>query len=193
MVYPQTAPKLEVGVAYKLLVAANNGPHYDEPGLGLGFSLLSSDEKKAVLREQKQIENLALPAGPTQFLIAHLYAAHALYAEAIERLEGISQEFNMASLRTLMGDLHMDIGLPRQAEADYLASLDLSKAENDDEGQMLLHQVLASIYERTFGNKEMASQHLNAMLNLARRLGDHSATNQAGNKLAELKAASLTE
>jgi hypothetical protein len=193
VVYPQKAPQLEVGVNYKLLVVANDGRPYDEPGLGLGFSLLPSQDKKAVLQEQKQIESLGLSEGPTQFLIAHLYADHGLYAEAIERLEGVSQKFKMAAVERLLGDLHMDIGLPRQAEADYLTSLDLSKAENDDEAQMLLHQVLAYLYGHTLGNKGMASQHLNAMLDLARKLGDDSAANQAGKQLAELKTASPTE
>jgi hypothetical protein len=193
VVYPQEAPQLEVGVDYKLLVVANEGRPYDEPGLGLGFSLLSTNDKKAVLREENQIENLGLPVGPTQFLIAHLYASHGLYAEAIERLEGVLQQFRMTAVERLLGDLHMDIGLPRQAEADYLTSLDLSKAENDDEGQMLMHQALAYIYGHTLGNKEMAGQHLNAMLDLARKLGDDSAANQAGKQLAELKTLSRTE
>ena len=145
VVYPETAPRLESGVNYKLIVEANDRSSSDESGLGLGFSVLSSKDKKIVFEEQKQIENLGLPAGPTQFLVAHLYADHGLYAEAIERLEMISQTFKAAAVKRLLGDLYMEVGLARQAEGDYLNALDLSRAENDDEGQMLIHKSMAYI------------------------------------------------
>jgi hypothetical protein len=193
VVYPQKAPKLDTGINYKLIVVANEGHSADEPGLGLGFSLLDSKDRKAVLQQQMQVENLRLPEGPTQFLIAHLYADHDLYAEAIERLERVSKNFNMAAVKRLLGDLYMDIGLPRQAEGNYLNSLDLAMSENDDEGQMLVHQALAHIYGYALGNKEMASQHLYTMLELARKVGDNSAANQVEKQLAELKSASPTE
>lgn len=192
-VYPQNAPQLDVGVYYTLIVVAEEGHPGNEAGLAVGFSLLDAKNQKVVLEEQKQIENLGLPEGPTQFLIAHLYADRGLYAEAIERLEGVSESFRRAAVQKLLGDLHMHIALPREAEADYLHSLELARSENDDEGQMLLHQALASIYEHTLRNKELAVQHLNATLDLARRLGDASAANQAEKQLAEVKTASPSE
>jgi hypothetical protein len=155
--------------------------------------VLKSKDRKSVLEEQKQIENLGLPAGPTQFLIAHLYTDHVLYAEAIERLEKASQNFRMAAVQKLLGDLRSDIGLPQQAEADYLNSLQLAKVENDDEGQMLLHHALATLYMYSLNKREMAGQHLNAMRDLARKLGDTSTANQAGKLLAELKPVSPTD
>lgn len=191
--YPEKAPKLEVGVDYKLLVAANNGPRYDEPGLGLGFSLLSADDRRTVLREQKQIENLGLAEGPTQFLIAHLYASQGLYAEAVERLEAVSQRFRRAAVQRLLGDLYIAIGLPRQAETNYLSSLELATAEDDEEGQMRLHAALGYIYGRTLGNKEAARQHLNAVLALARKLGDEPGADHAAEEMAELKNESPTK
>ena len=192
LVYPQQAPQLEADTDYRVMVMAN-GQAGDEPGLGLSFSLLKSDEKKVVLQEQKQIESLGLPKGPTQFLIAHLYADHALYAEAIEQLDGVSKRFKVAAVRRLLGDLQMDIGLPQQAEADYLDALELAKAENDDEGQMLLHQGLATIYAYSLNNRKMAEQHLNAMLDLAKKLRDSETANLAGKRLAELKTLPHTE
>jgi hypothetical protein len=191
VVYPEKAARLEAAVDYKLIVETSDGRSSQEPGLGLGFLILSSKDRKAVLQEQKHIENLGLPNGPTQFLVAHLYADHGLYAEAIERLEGISQTFKAAAVKRLLGDLCMDVGLARQAEVDYLTSLDLSKAENDDEGQMLLHKVLAYIYGQILGNKEMAALQLNATLDLARKLGDHQTASQAAKELAEFKSATL--
>lgn len=191
VVYPETAPRLESGVNYKLIVEANDRSSSDESGLGLGFSVLSSKDKKIVFEEQKQIENLGLPAGPTQFLVAHLYADHGLYAEAIERLEMISQTFKAAAVKRLLGDLYMEVGLARQAEGDYLNALDLSRAENDDEGQMLIHKSMAYICEQILGNKETASQHLNATLDLARKLGDDVTASQTEKQLADLKRATL--
>jgi len=188
VVYPDAAPRLEPGVDYKLIVEANDKSSSDYPGLGLGFSLLLSKDRKTVLEGQKQIEKLQLPEGPTQFLVAHLYTEYGLYAEAIERLEGISDKFGVAAVRRLLGDLYMNIGLARQAEADYLNSLELSKSENDDEGQMLDHKALEYIYQQILGNKEAAGEQLNATLDLAKKLGDDLTASQAGKQLAELKA-----
>jgi hypothetical protein len=187
VVYPETAPRLEAGMDYKMIVEGNDRSSSDEPGLGLGFSVLSPKDKKTVLLEQMQIENMGLPAGPTQFLVAHLYADHGLYAEAIERLEMISQTFKAAAVSKLLGDLYMEIGLARRAEGDYLNSLDLSQGENDDEGKMLLHKALAYIYEQVLGNREAAAVQLNAALDLARKLGDDLTASQVGTQLAKLE------
>jgi hypothetical protein len=188
--YPDSAPPLEAGVDYKLIVETsgpNSRSSSDEPGLGLGFSVLGSKERKTVLEEEKQIENLGLPAGPTQFLIAHLYATHDLNAEAIQRLEGISNTFKVAAVARLLGDLYLNIGLPRQAETNYLNSLDLSRDGKDEEGQMLVHLALASIYGQTLGNVNSASEHLNATLALANKLGDDYVIGEVGKRLTELK------
>lgn len=185
--YPETAPRLEADVDYKLIVAANDPRGSPSTGRFLGFSLLSSKDRKAVLEKQKQIEHLQLAAGPTQFLIARLYADHQLYAEAIERLELISQTFKEAAVKRLLGDLYMQVELARQAEADYLTALDLSNAENDDEGQMLLHRSLAEIYWQILGNKEMTGRHLSATLDLATKLGDDVTATEVKNLLAQGK------
>jgi hypothetical protein len=101
LAYPQGAPRLEAEVDYRLSVVTDGGCTGDEPGVGLSFSVLKSNDKESVLQEQEQVENLGLPAAPTQFLIAHLYADRGLYAEAIERLEGVSQNFRMAAVQKL--------------------------------------------------------------------------------------------
>jgi hypothetical protein len=188
--YPDGAPALVAGVDYKLIVETsgpNSRSSSDEPGLGLGFSVLGSKERKTVLEEEKQIENLGLPTGPTQFLIAHLYATHDLNAEAIQRLEGISNTFKVAAVARLLGDLYLNIGLPRQAETNYLNSLALSKDGKDDEGQMLVHLALARIYGPLLGNVKSASEHLDASLALANKLGDDYVAGEVGKRLTELK------
>lgn len=188
--YPENASPLKPGEDYKLIVVASNGATSTEPGLGLGFSLLNSEEAKVVRLEQKQIENLGLPQGPTEFLIAHLYADHTLFAEAIERLEGVSEKFKAAAVQRLLADLYMDVGLARQAEEHYLSSLDLSTAENDQEGQMVVHKALAYIYGQVLGNKETARQQLSEALELAEKLGDDFTASQTRNRLEELKTES---
>jgi len=188
--YPDEAPPLEAGVDYKLIVETggpNGRSSSDEPGLGLGFSMISSKERKTVLEEERQVENLGLPAGPTQFLIAHLYATHDLNAEAIRRLENISQTFKVAAVTRLLGDLYLKVGLPRQAETGYLNSLALSKDGKDEEGQMLVHLALARIYGQALGNVKLANEHLEATLALANMLGDDYTASEVAKRLAELK------
>jgi len=188
--YPDKAPPLEAGVDYKLIVETsgpNSRSSSDEPGLGLGFSMLGAKERKTVLEEEEKIESLGLPVGPTQFLIAHLYATHGLNAEAIQTLERISNTFKVAAVGRLLGDLYMNIGLPRQAETNYLNSLALCKDGKDEEGEMLVHLALASIYGQAMGNVNSASEHLNATLALASKLGDDYVIGEVGKRLAEIK------
>jgi hypothetical protein len=172
-----------------MTVVTNDGSSSDEPGPGLGFSVLGAKDAQVVLQEQHQIEDLHLPDGPTQFLIAHLYANHGLFAEAIDRLEAVFPTFKVAAVKRLQADVYMKVSLPRQAESEYLASLNLSKSENDSEGEMLDHKSLAYIYEQIVGNREAARQQLRETLDLARTLGDDSTASQVEKILAGLKAA----
>lgn len=187
MVYPERAPKLSDGIDYKLIVQTNGPSSAEEGGKGLGFTILSPRDRKVVEKEQLSIEHLGLPEGPTQFLIAYLYATHGLNAEAIQRLESVSKTFKAAAVSRLLGDLYLNVGLTRQAEASYLNSLDLCKHETDEEGEMLAHSALARIYEQAFGNRDLASQHFNAALALAEKLGDNTTASQARKRLADLK------
>ena len=186
ILYPQKAPRLESGQDYKLIVNVDDRSSSAEPGLGLGFSLLDVKDRKKVLREENQIKDLRLSEGPTQFLIAHLYATYRLNAEAIQRLESISPKFKVAAVERFLGNLYVEIGLTRQAEAHYLTSLALSGNEKDEEGEMLDHLALARIYEQALGNPKSAGEHLDATLVLAIKLGDDRTASEAKKALREL-------
>jgi tetratricopeptide (TPR) repeat protein len=191
MVYPETAPELAANVDYKLIVQTRGGSSSDEPGPGLGFSILASKDRKVVEKEQRKIEELRLPKGPTDFLIAYIYATHGLNAEGIQRLESIPPTFKAAAVARLLGDLYLNVGLTRQAEDSYLKSLNLSKDENDEEGEMLAHFNLAHIYAQVLGNRDSAREHFDAVLALAEKIGDHLTASQAATQLAELKRATV--
>lgn len=184
--YPAGAPRLKPGLDYKLIVQAGDRSSSEEPGIGLGFSILDGKERSSIENEQQRIQALGLPDGPTQFLIATLYAANGLRAEAIQRLEKASAQMNEAGVTRLLGDLYLEVGLTRQAEASYLKALELSKAENDEEGQMLIHLALGNIYGEVLGNNKLAREHLSATLALANKIGDEGAASLADQKLAKL-------
>jgi len=189
--YPEGAPKLEAGVDYKLIVQTGGRSSADEPGLGLGFAVLGSKERKAVQEGQHKIQSLGLTDESTQFLIAHLYATHGLKAEAIQRLEALSQTFKADAVTQFLGALYIDLGLTRQAEMHYLNSLELSKSEKDEEGEMRVHLALASIYGEALGNQKLAIEHLDATLALAKKIGDDQTVSEAEEKLAEFKKESI--
>ena len=189
MVYPEFARKLTASTDYnyKLIVQTNSGSSDKEPGKGWGFTLLGPSESTTVGKEQRNIETFGLPEGPTKFVIAYLYATHDLNAEAIQWLESVSHTFKTAAVARLLGDLYLKVGLTRQAEASYLNSLDFCKNENDAEGEMLAHSALARIYEQAFGNRDAASQHYNAALAIAEKIGDDLTADQTRKRLADLK------
>jgi len=186
--YPDNAQKLEAGQNYKLIVAVDDEKNSElESGPGLGFSVLPSKERKIVLEEQKQLERLGLEEGPTQYLIAHLYASHGLNAEAIQRLEAVAKKFQVPATERLLADLYITVELPRQAETHYQRSLELSQKEQDDEGQLRCHLALAAIYGKAFGNNHAAGEHLEAAIVIAGKLGDDSTIGEARRQLSELK------
>jgi hypothetical protein len=186
--YPDNAQKLEAGQNYKLIVAVDDEKNSEmESRPGLGFSVLPSKERKIVLEEQKQLERLGLEEGPTQYLIAHLYASHGLNAEAIQRLEAVAKKFQVPATERLLADLYMTVDLPRHAETHYQRSLELSQKEQDDEGQLRCHLALAAIYGKVFGNKYAAGGHIEAAIAIAGKLGDDATIGEARRQLSELK------
>jgi hypothetical protein len=183
--YPENAPELKPGVEYKLMVEADGQSAAAKPGLWSAFSVLFPEDRKAVAKKEKTIVDLGLPAGPTQFLIAHLYAAYGLNAESIQQLEDTSQSFQAPAVARLLGDLYLGVRFTRRAEASYLNSLRLSQ-DDDDEGRMLAHKSLAIVYDALRDTKQ-AVQHLDAVLALANKLGDKETASEAETRLTELK------
>lgn len=188
LLYPDDAPKLESGQQYKLIVAvdAEHSSEIEEAN-GLGFSVLPSKERKTVLAEQGQLEHLGLEEGPTQYLIARLYASHGLNAEAIQKLENDAKSFQVAATERLLGELYLRVQLPRQAESHYLKSLSLSQNEQDEEGQMQCHLALATIYLKALGNAGAVREHLEAAIAIADKVGDDRSIQEDRKKLAELR------
>ena len=186
LTYPPTAPKLEAGQQYKFIVAVDN-EHYSEVEEvnGLGFSLLSSKERKTVLNQQKRLEQLSLEQGPTQYLVARLYGSTGLNAEAIQELEDAAKVFKSPATERLLGELYLKVQLARQAETHYSRALELSKKEKDDEGEMQCNLALATIYSRAFGNARTARRHFEAAIAIADRVGDNVTANLARKQLSE--------
>ena len=177
--YPDSAPALQPGVTYRLVVMAGDRSSSEEPGAGLGFSVLGAEEAKAVKEAEAKIRALGLAETATALLIANVYATNGLYAEAIEGLERLRGTQEPAVLR-LLGDLYISTGLNRLAEERYAAALARSEALNDIEGQAQAQHALGRIYE-ALGNPAEARRHLSDALALYDRLGE-------AKKAAEAKA-----
>lgn len=188
IMYPPNAPRLEAGQQYKLIVAldAEHSSEIEEAN-GLGFSVLPANERGTVFLEQGQLEHLGLDEGPTQYLIARLYASDGLNAEAIEKLESTAKKFQVAATERLLGELYLRVQLPRQAETHYLKSLELSQKEQDYEGQMQCHLALANIYSKALGNAHAVREHLEAAIVSAGKLGDDTSIVLAQNQLSGLR------
>ncbi len=183
LVYPPDAPALKPGAAYRLVVEAGERSSAEEPGAGLGFTLLAADEAQAVAAAEAKIRALGLADAPARLLTANLYANHGLYAEAIERLspEDGSPEPAVARLR---GDLYLAMGLNRQAEESYLKALEQSQQGNDPEGQATAHTALGRAYD-LLGNRQEATRHWQAALTGYDELGDQAKVTELRGLLAE--------
>jgi len=181
--YPDSAPALQPGVTYRLVVTAGDRSSSEEPGAGLGFSVLGAAEAKAVKEAEAKIRALSLTETATALLIANVYATNGLYAEAVEGLERLPGPQEPAVLR-LLGDLYISTGLNRLAEERYTTALARSEALSDVEGMAQAQHALGRIY-KALGNPAEARRHLSDALALYDRLGD---AKQAAEAKAHLDA-----
>jgi hypothetical protein len=183
--YPAGAPPLEADTDYKLIVSAGGRQSDEEAEPGLGFALLKSDKAKDVRDAEKKIHALGLPDAPTRLLIAYLYSAYDLNAEAIEQLEGVSESLQEPAPARLLGALYLAIGLSRQAEKYYLRALEFSRKVNDEEGQAIAHKELGRIYDEALGARNDAARHFESALILYKNLGDQQTAGRIEEKLAK--------
>jgi tetratricopeptide (TPR) repeat protein len=183
--YPADAPPLEADTDYKLIVSAGDHQSDEEAEPGLGFALLKSDKAKEARDAEKKIRALGLPDASTRLVIAYLYAAYDLNAEAIEQLEGIPETLQEPAPARLLGALYLAIGLSRRAERHYLRALECSMKANDEEGQAIAHKELGRIYDEALGARNAAIQHFEAALNWYKKLGDRQMARHIEEKLAK--------
>lgn len=176
MTYPDSAPALVEGVTYKVTVSCGGRTSDEETSPGLGFALLGSSEAAVVRGEIAKVEALALPPAAQQFLIAHIYATHQLYAEATETMSMLATTMPEPSVARYLGDLYVAVQLPREAEVAYIRALQLADQTGDVEDQALAHKALSGVYEAV-GNRAAAISEVQQALRLYQRLGDDAAVN----------------
>jgi hypothetical protein len=170
LAYPDNAPPLAPGQDYKVVVTVGGQSSQQEHLAGLGFTTLTIEEARRLADAELQRKRLRLPETPTRFLIANLYAARGLYAEAIEQLEDLYATMKEPAVVRMLGDLYVKIGLNREAEKHYLEALRLTPT-GDLEGLGLTWKSLAQVHEN-LGLFEMAMTNLKAAKKAYCRLGN---------------------
>lgn len=146
LAYPDNAPPLAPGQDYKVVVTVGGQSSQQEHSPGLGFTTLTIAEARRLADAELQRQRLRLPETPTRFLIANLYVARGLYAEAIEQLEDLYATMKEPAVVRLLGDIYVATGLNREAEKRYLEALSLTPT-GDLEGLGLTRKSLAQVYE----------------------------------------------
>jgi hypothetical protein len=190
--YPANAPALTTGQTYKVVVQAGERSSEDKLIPDLGFTVAPPNEVSEIREAESKIKALGLAEGPTEYLIAVLYATRKpevrdnFNAEAIERLENLVASFKEPAVLRMLGDLYLKIGVLSLAEERYVQAVELSKALNDVEGQADELQTLGMIYT-LLGNKDEALQHLQEAIALYQKLGDTSAVKAIEAELTKLK------
>lgn len=146
LAYPDTEPPLAPGQTYKVIVTGDGQSSQQDHSPGLGFTTLKADQAQVLVDKERKIKQMQLPETQTRFLIAHIYAARELYAEAIEQLEGLYPTMKVPAVAQMLGDIYAMTGLNREAEKRYVEALSLTPA-NDLEGLGLTQRSLARVYE----------------------------------------------
>ncbi|MBI3654279.1 MAG: tetratricopeptide repeat protein [Acidobacteria bacterium] len=172
LTYPDSAPALTPGQTYKVVVTSAGFSSLQEQTPGLGFTTLTAAQARRLDDEEKQRQRLPLPETQIRLLIANLYAARELYAEAIEQLEDLAANRREAEVIRTLGDVYATIGLNREAEKKYMEALTLTAAD-DLAGQGLTQSQLAQVYDK-LGSVELAQARWRAAAKAYRRLGNRA-------------------
>jgi hypothetical protein len=169
--YPAAAPELRPGNSYKLIVEANGHASTEEPGLGLGFTIISDPEASAVRAAESDIGASGLPLRIQKLLISDLYISNGLNSEAIEILTELTSRTNDETLFSSLGELYVTVGLPRHAEASLLRAIELSQKADDLDVEAIAQEALGRVY-RDIGNSEQSRRRRRRAAEIYERLGD---------------------
>jgi hypothetical protein len=168
--YPDAESPLTPGQTYKVVVMTDGRSSQEDRSPGLGFTTLTTEQAHTLADEEAKRREMGLPEKQTRFLIANLYAARELYAEAIDQLEGLQATTKELSVVCMLGDLYSVIGLNREAETKYLDAMSLTPP-NDLHGLGSIQRSLAQVYEN-LGMFDRAIARLSEAMRTYRRLGD---------------------
>lgn len=185
LAYPDKEPPLTPGQTYKVVVTSDGLSSQQDHSPGLGFTTLTADQARTLADEEIRRTQLELPETQTRFLVANLYAARELYAEAIEQSEDLYMTMKEPAVARMLGDLYAAIGLNREAEKKYLEALGLTAA-SDLDGLGLTQKNLAQVYE-SLGIFDQAIARLEEAMKAYRRLGYTTMVNALSNEERRLK------
>jgi hypothetical protein len=192
--YPDSAPALTPGEAYKVTVVATtptgSRSSDEEAAADLGFVVLKPEERQAVRDAQARIDKLELEEAQKRFLVAKLYTAkdYRLYAEAIDQLEALDKSLAEPAVGRTLAESYRAVSLNRAAEEHYRAALDRSQMAGDVEGQALAQEALGQL-ESALGNSAEAVQRTQNALELYQSLGDVGKVKELQDRLASLPKA----
>lgn len=185
LAYPDNEPPLIPGQTYKVVVTTEGLSSQQDHSPGLGFTTFTADQARALADEEITKKQLGLPEMQTRFLVANLYAARGLYAEAIEQSEELFTTMKEPVVAEMLGDLYAAIGLNREAEKRYLEALGMTPA-SDLDGLGLIQKNLAEVYEN-LGIFDQAIAQLEEAIKAYRQLGNIATVNDLLKKIQQLK------
>ena len=182
IVYPNDAPPLVAGAAYKVTIfAARKGNSNDEGADGLEFRILSAQDAEKVKARETEIKNLNLEPASKQLLIAYLYSSYDLIAEAITLLKDppADQESARALAELYIRSLLLDKARDQYSKVVEMATEDLP-------GRAAAYDRLGQIYGALY-DKEQAMQRYQNALKLYVDLEDWNKVSEFAIQLSKLQ------
>jgi hypothetical protein len=162
LLYPDKEPSLLPGQTYKVVVTSEGASSQQDQLPGLGFTTLTTQQAQTLDEEQSKRKQLGLSEISSRLLIANLYAARELYAEASEQLEELYKTAKESEVARTLGELYAAMGLNREAATKYEEALAVTDA-GDLDGLGWTRINLAQIYENLGDVKQAIEQVCEAM------------------------------
>lgn len=170
MQYQTDAPPLKPGVDYLLVVMDEDSGRSstEDPCKGLGFGVLSDEERAAVEARAAEIKALELDEPTRRFVLATYYAGQELRGEALVLLDELSDTLDTPAVHLWRGELLREMVLSDEAAMAYQVALERAEALGDKESQARAQAGLA----RTLTDEDKAKQHYEQAIDLYEALGD---------------------
>jgi len=176
--YPDDAPALQPGTDYLLVVQdeSTDRASTEDPAKGLGFRLLSAEERATVEERRDEILALGSLDEPARDLALAVYYAsldfegRGLWGEAWLLLESIAQTQDAPAVHRWTGDVLAAMKLPDEAQAAYGTTSQRAEALGDLECRAAAY---AGLW-RLKGDKGYLEQ----ALELYEKLGDDAAAEE---------------
>lgn len=185
VIYPDTAPSLESGIPYRVIVTdSNNRSSEEEKNFDLSFSVLPTKEINEIQSSVEKIRTYesVIHAYSVQFLIAEIYTSYNLDINAINILKEIAKNRDDPIVYQRLGNLYTKIGLYAEALQPYRYAI-IKYQSSHDLNEEAYSLIGLGVAQQGSGDDLSAKENFQTAYNKFLFIGNNEGMNYANDRL----------